>query len=239
MSASNKNKNKDNEFPPQKREYKIRVKNGAGWRSFKTCRLQISVGQARHQGEKFLATLEWARERFEEVIVCVNDTLQRFNLMHELNVGEAFAYSKSMKEGQIWIEKNLPYKYPDVKITRWNDWTTSSAFTEQLKLFEKLYNLGDTVFRRAIDEEAREFASRRTSPMNQSFYELCRRFLIEETAVFVLMIRELEAVDIYPGTTLMPLRMMQEGQIREVDLQNRVHFTRVDFVRQKTRLSFP
>ena len=70
---------KATQYPPQDGAYAVKVKNGAGWNAFDTARLQISVGQPYHEGDKLAATADWVRHRFGRVIVCVNDTLQRFN----------------------------------------------------------------------------------------------------------------------------------------------------------------
>lgn len=229
MSSSKNNTSKD--FPPQNRTYKIKVKNGAGWRSFNACRLQISVGQSKQTGEKFVATLEWATQRFQSTTICVNDTLQRFNLMHDLNLTEDAARKRSIFEGDRWLEKNFPKGSQNAAIIRWDAWTTRTDFPSQLDIINTLYKECDS-FRAAVQKEIEDFALRKKGPKHNNFYNLCRQFLIEETAAFAMMIREQEAVDIYPGTTLLPLRMIQEGEIAEVNFGNRSHFTRIDFIRR-------
>ena len=48
---------KATQYPPQDGAYAVKVKNGAGWNAFDTARLQISVGQPYHEGDKLAALL--------------------------------------------------------------------------------------------------------------------------------------------------------------------------------------
>jgi tRNA-dependent cyclodipeptide synthase len=232
MSGSNKKIN-NNEFPPQKGPYKVRVKNGAEWRTFDSCRLQVSVGNPKHEGEKFSATLNWALERFSSVTVCVNDTLQRFNLTRDKKLPASLARAESQQLGDQWILNNMAPAKPQIKLCRWDEWLNTHTYAGYYQLFNTLFESTNTVFRSSIDEEISFFASRRGVSVDNDYYELCRQFLIEESAVFATMIAHQEAVDIYPGTTLLPLRLIQSGQIPKIELRNRAHFTRIDFTHQQ------
>ncbi len=54
------------------------------------------------------------------------------------------------------------------------------------------------------------------------------RYLLEETAAFFLMFARDKAVDIYPGSTLLPCALA-----KGYGPDNEVHFTRIDFKRRQ------
>jgi hypothetical protein len=87
------------QYPPQTGAYAVKPKGGADWQRFDTVRLEISVGQQYHEGQKMAATLAWARTRFRGVAVLVNDTLQRFNLMFDKGLSEAEAFRRTQADG--------------------------------------------------------------------------------------------------------------------------------------------
>jgi hypothetical protein len=56
------------QYPPQKGKYKVVIQRGASWKEYNTCRLQVSVGHGdKHEGEKFAASLNWAKDRFKKL----------------------------------------------------------------------------------------------------------------------------------------------------------------------------
>lgn len=223
-------KNKNNEFPAQNGPLKVMTKNGSKWRAFSACRMQISVGQEKHEGLKFSALLEWCSIRFDSVTICVNDTLQRFNLLREYPYREDIAVIRSRQDGDSWIDRNVP-PGTEVGIVRWDHWRSHIKFSDMLRKVYDLYE-NDYVFRSAIKLETEAFAKRNKVMVTDKLNKLCSDFLLEETAVFSLMISDFEAVDIYPGTTLLPMRLIQDGKIFGIELKNKSHFTRVDFHRR-------
>ncbi len=194
--------------------YTLKVKNGAGWRAFDIARLQISVGQEYHEGEKLLATLDWANERFDKIIICVNDTLQRHNFEFKGHTtDEAFALSE--EAGRHWIERNLnPIRQlPNYEIIRWEKWRTDPAYNYGLDTMKRLYTQNN-IFKADVDQEIDSFwqrALKRENHPDNSDYEKFRQhslsYLLEECAIFQLMFARDEAVDIYPGSTLLPCKL--------------------------------
>jgi hypothetical protein len=170
---------------------------GALWRNYKTARLQISVGQAYHEGHHLSETVKWVCANFDKAIVCVNDTLQRYN---EHGAEEA---------GTAWIERNkeILNSLPDVQIIRWNHWLYHPDFPDLHADVKNRYKT-DAVFRDAVDHEAMSFAVRRKPQSLGAFMERSRAYLLEECAAFRIMFRT-PAADIYPGSTLLPCQIFK------------------------------
>lgn len=194
-------------YPAQTGTYTVKVKNGAIWRDYKVARLQISVGSDRHEGEKFKATVEWLKHRFDKVIVCVNDTIQRFNYMTH-GFSEEEALRCSMAVGREWISRHMDEirSLPNVEIYRWEEWK-GPAFEKAHQNILELYD-GSPEFREAMGESQKNSYS--------------REYLLEEIAVFSLMYQKEKAVDVYPGTLPKVMSVFQDQ-----------HTTRIDFMRKK------
>lgn len=218
------------EFPPQTGEYAVVVKNGAGWRAFDTARLPISVGQEYHEGEKLRATLEWAKHRFQKVIICVNDTLQRHNLQFS---GQAADLATAFTEatGRQWIEDQLPMIrsiLPHYEIIRWDQWRSDPGFDSEFARMQTLYET-NSEFRAEVDAEVQSFWDRRRKkePLSierfPDFKDHSVQFLLEECAAYELMFKRDDAVDIYPGSTLLPCKL------RSIDGLGKRGYTRIDF----------
>jgi tRNA-dependent cyclodipeptide synthase len=226
-----------NEFPPQVGPYTVKVKNGAGWRDHDTARLQISVGQCSHEGGKLAATLNWVFHRFDHAIICVNDTLQRFN--HQLDgLDPEAAFEKAKKDGDDWINHNTPLisALPSIEIHRWEHWKEQPDYPAVFKSVNQLMK-SNAEFRDAITKDIHDRWNRkqRNGQLSDAygfaeFSSQSEQYLLEETAVFSLMFEQTRAVDVYPGSVLLPCSVFQG---REVDGAppglGKGAFTRIDF----------
>lgn len=232
------NDSRRRQYPAQTGLYKVKVKGDSSWRFFDSCRLQISVGQEKHEGEKFNATIAWAATRFKKVVICVNDTLQRYNLMAELGLTEEIARERAFEMGTRWIGQVLaPHLDKDPVIIRWDYWLNHPDYPEVLKKINGLYAENE-VFRSAVEAEIDVFMLRRENsgqPVTQWHKSLSRRYLLEESAVFPLMFQHDRAADVYPGTTLLPVRLAEEGKIEGYNPTGNVVFTRIDFVKNEVK----
>lgn len=232
---------KRKQYPPQTGQYIVKVKNGSQWRDFNTCRLQISVGQAYHEGDKFEATINWVKERFSHVIICVNDTLQRYNYIFEHGISEQHAKQISRIDGDEWIKRNLAVieTLPNYKIYRWDHWIKHPR-TEHFYGKARYNYETHEAFYNSMQHTISNLWARKIK-QNKSFYEnkgfghfqnLSKQYLLEETAAFSCMFENTHALDIYPGTVLLPSILfnptdktaLPEGLISG-------YFTRIDFLR--------
>jgi len=227
---------KTKNYPPQVGEYSVKVKNGAGWTNYQRARFQISVGQEYHEGEKLKASFNWAAQRFEGITICVNDTLQRFNYLYD-GMSEDEAYKKSEAKGREWIERNqhIWRSIPNVKIVRWDEWKKDQGFPQRLDDINKKYET-DQSFKSEVDHEIQSFWSRRLKKNRDvaenfsAFQEFSKAYLLEEIAVFPLMFEAENAVDIYPGSTLLPCKLSGNSRLGQRG------YTRIDFKKNNTSM---
>lgn len=236
------------QYPAQTGEYVVKVKSGQSthaWQDFEKVRAQISVGQSYHEGAKLQAMVDWARYRFDELIVCANDALQRFNIMFEEEIEEEEAEAKAIDLGAAWLERAMPVieGVTRARVMRWEDWKLRAEFQASHDAVEWLYH-HNTDFRSAIDENIEAVWSRReredperyTAVRKEEFQDLSRRYLLEETAVFAQMFEdEEEAIDIYPGTVLFPVVVFQGKEVAGAPAGfGKGKFCRIDFSRNRS-----
>ena len=214
-------------------KYKVKVLQQA-WRGYDTARLDISVGQPYHEGDKLLALTQWVTERFNAVSVNVCDTLQRFNF--ELSgLSPDRSYVKAYKQGDEWLQRAAPMinALPQVSVTRWDQWLQDPAYEVALQrsvyLYHHHFGLQHAV--NAQIDELWQRKQRRASDHEhidcEKFKALSIKYLLEEIAVGILMAKECTA-DIYPGSYLKIWGALAKAG--EPTLQS---MTRVDFKRNK------
>lgn len=234
------------QYPPQTGPYIVKVKTGQStdnWQHFNVARFQISVGQEYHEGDKLRAVAAWSKPRFERVVFCVNDTLQRFNIMFERALTEEAAMNASSELGKEWVQRNLPIisGVPQAQIIRWDEWKERPAYSKGFLQTQWLY-ANNNEFKEAIDHNVQEIWTRRrrmrpdlyTPDRLKMFTALSTRYLIEEMSEFALMFEEEEAIDIYPGTTLFAATLFQGRTVEGAPAGlGKGHFCRIDFSHNK------
>lgn len=210
MSVS---EHKASQFPAQTGPYAVRVKGGnsirKSWREFNTLRLEISVGQSYHEGEKFYSTLQWAAPRFQHVVILCNDTLQRFNTQFEKELNPIDAFQMAKDEGDEWLSRNIAAissTLPSYEIFRWEAWKRAEGYFEALNRTRTLYK-SFAPFRDMIDSAIAEIWDRRcdrSAPYRanrkKEFFALSTDYLIEEVAVFAVAYRNVPGISAYPGS---------------------------------------
>lgn len=236
-------------YPQQLGTYVVKTKSEQSthsWQDFDIARLQVSVGQDYHEGEKMSATADWCTPRFDRVMVCVNDTLQRFNMMFEEDLSEQDAYLKSQQQGREWVDRNID-KFAGVghlEVKRWESWKKDTHFGDTLKSVKQLYE-ANSEFQTAIDDNIVNIWDRRgkvnPSLYNESrrdeFNDLSRKYLLEEIAVFSLMYEQQEAIDIYPGTAIFAALVFQDKETMGAPSGlGKGRFCRIDFSQNKNKL---
>lgn len=224
-------------YPSQLGPYAIRIKEGDEWRSYDTLRLEISIGQNYHEGQKFLCTTDWAKSRFKNVVVLCNDTLQRYNLAL-IHGGEPDDYlHKTFREGSEWIRRNWS-ALSGIRIARWEDWRSASDFATASENSWSLYRENLT-FQNAVLDSIRAVYERRllrgavSENDKDRFFRLSLDYLMEETAGLALAYRDYHGISAYPGTFLEMWRMFVDQPIHGplAGLSN-AHCIRIDFDRR-------
>ncbi len=165
-------------------KYKVKPLKKGGDQSLSTARLDISVGMEYHEGAKLEATVEWAKSRYQSVIISVADTLQRYNLNGD--------YALSLALGDEWIERNQDIIKGCI-IQRWDDVINHPYY--DIRRVQALY-LSNRAFRLLIEDQINSLKFQKTSR------EASVEYLLEEIAGFAVLFRTQPAIDIYPGSFL-------------------------------------
>lgn len=174
--------------------------------------LAISVGQAYHEGNILIKTIQLINHtKFKKILIILGDTLQRHNLLID-DHDEQLAHIEAAKLGDEWLERNKPiYSKLEIpyKIIRWDVWLKHPLYRECRKQVDDLYRIDDS-FRMACLKSVDQFIERHQSKSQiSSKYcpELCLEYLLEECAIIMpLWAKELYNFIIYPSR--MPDGMM-------------------------------
>jgi hypothetical protein len=173
-----------------------------------TCVLTISVGQEVHEGDKFLKTIELVNKSFKSCIILIDDTLQRHTMALESTHDADFFYDISLKEGDLWLERNEKY-YSQLEIlkgfTRWNDWLNHENYHSKQQEIKNLID-SDLDYKEAFEYTISEFLSRYYSRLiHKDKFDiirarnLCHTYLVEECTVLSLLVELNCQFEVYPG----------------------------------------
>lgn len=226
----------EKQYPPQLGTYKVKVKQKTvnTVNDNNVLRLEISVGQPYHEGEKFKCTIDWAKDRFGKIIILVNDSLQRFNYMFDEGLSEKDAYSKALNDGTNWVARNMGViaTLPDFEIYRWDAWKRSEDYFSDLHKVRALYNT-NADFKSAIDDAINQIWLRKKSNAEhreQEFIDLSRNYLIEETAILSVIYKTFKGISAYPGSFLEIWKMFLDKEVYGAPEGLRyAHCLRIDF----------
>ena len=187
------------------------------------CVLGISVGQKYHENGKFHASIRLVNKHFGYCNILVADTLQRYTMsIKQQNIDEKEIYILSKKAGDAWIERNMRYiselTIPYV-ISRWDEWLADNRYQYYSKQVSELYN-NDAVYKDAVETIACDFLAKRDSlnVKNQKLaFDLCLKYLLEESAVACLWVERGHKFDVYPsGANLVMIMAVHKLLPKEV-----------------------
>ncbi|MDX2028079.1 MAG: hypothetical protein SFW62_05540 [Alphaproteobacteria bacterium] len=196
-------------------QYKVSVKNGAGWRAFPDVQLLISVGQPYHEGPKFAAVVAWLRQQQRKTVhVAVNDTLQRWNSVAE-GVDEKRAFADAELAGQKWIGSHADIlasfqtvsaslTTPSVSVTRWREWLEHPGYAAAKACVDEIVSDTRNGLSDILKRDSANILKRREKTVsNREKFLVCSgEYIREEIAVLALQHADKPRADIYPGTML-------------------------------------
>lgn len=178
---------------------------------FSKCFMPISVGQAVHEGNKFLATVKRINSSFEACTILVDDTIQR----HTLKITqppknedeEKQLYLKSLREGDEWLIRNNRYlEQFEIPLTviRWDKWLSHPKFSSQSVVINELYTNNKYYFEavnQSIDDFLNRFLMRQeNSAANyKTAFEYCLDYIKEECTALCLWVEEECEFEVYPS----------------------------------------
>jgi hypothetical protein len=171
------------------------------------CLLIISVGQKAHEGDIFLSTIQLINNNFKECTILVADSLQRYTLAIETDNDADSLYQQSMREGDLWLERNkklyarftIPYN-----IVRWDRWLMHPQYMQERAKVDNLYTSNFDV-EEAFKEVITKFIKRYEVRMDKTLsnyhqtFQNCLNYLQEECAVMSLRAQEGYDFEIYPS----------------------------------------
>lgn len=181
--------------------YKMRARKPKGFQDLPSlCRMEISIGQAYHEGEKLKLAMNWARNNYERTVILLGDTQQRFNIAFHDNLEINQALEVAYQRGQEWVNRNKSV-IGDTEIVSWNYFLNHHKFISAKKA---VFNLLETnsVFRTNLDEAVSDFYKRSSVPEHdrKRFMDASRQYLIEETAGLAIAYKEYPGFSAYPGS---------------------------------------
>lgn len=173
-----------------------------------SCLFTISVGQQSHEGECFDATIDLINNSFASCIMLVDDSLQRYTMAMNSKKDPDFFYEMSIKEGDLWLERNKPYysKLRNLKkIIRWDTWLNHKDFNNKKEIIEKKIESNES-YKNSFDVSVNSFIekyNKRIDNKGDIDYNRIRNlslcFIKEECSALCLW-EELECeYEAYPG----------------------------------------
>jgi len=161
----------------------------------KSCLFTISVGQQTHEGEHFRATIELLNATFKSCTMLVDDSLQRHTIAIQQEFEPEYYYEMSIKEGDLWLERNEKYygKLTNLeKIIRWDTWLKHADFDLKRNAILNLIEQ-DSTYKSAFEQSINEFTIKlqeRTTDNKYVDIERAKRlsfdFIVEECTALCL-----------------------------------------------------
>lgn len=172
------------------------------------CLMTISVGQQSHEDERFAATIDLIDTSFKSCVISIDDSLQRHTMaLHHKENADAL-YNISLKEGDLWLERNKKYLNKlsiPTKLIRWDHWLQHKDFLTQQDKIKTLLK-EDAEYRNTFTTSVDTFLgkyTRRFANTNSFDIERARNlsfnFVLEECAALTLWPELLCHFEVYPN----------------------------------------
>ena len=164
------------------------------------CRMEISIGQPYHEGEKLRLALDWARNNYKQTIILLGDTQQRFNIAFreglEINQALKVAYDRGIE----WVDRNKSI-IGDIEVISWNYFLNHPNFLNTKQAVLDLLDNGSE-FQVNLEDAVLDFYERSgvSSSQRDEFMSISREYLIEETAGLAIAYKEYQGFSAYPGS---------------------------------------
>lgn len=217
------------DYPSPTGPYKVCLTNASPWKEYDKSRLHISVGSEKFEGDKFYALCEWAANRFDQIIIVLSDTAQRYNLLMQNKMSVNEAWIKSKYEGDLWLERNQTALdlLNSKTLYRWDDLIKHPDYLNTRLEIARIYN-GRSSFFAAVNDTIETFLHRNATKANE---RNCWLYIMEELAAFHILFKEHSAINVYPGS---PIEVAyNELAVEEPNTFTRSRWQQVDFIRNK------
>jgi len=203
------------------------------------CFLLISVGQPKHEGEKFKETIKKINANFKQCTIIPADSLQRFNFkIHKEELELVKLYEQAKTAGEEWLARNkdalnsltIPYQ-----INRWDDWLTHPEYQRKKAFIDHLYE-NNSDFHKAIFYTIKEFFLRQEKNYRNvncfNAFKCCIEYLKEECAVLLLLAQNDFDFELYPGQRNLAMSLTYENFIKP-NFPNKLKWVEIEFKNRK------
>lgn len=196
--------------------YAVSLKNSIDRLRSRRCFMGVSLNSSNHRGEKLYAMVKWINQNFDECIIGLTDTLDRYNQVELDLVNKPESFERVHKQGSMWLEENK-YILEELAIKnsvyRWNFWHNHEKFESYFNQFIAAYNLSHQ-FKAAVDMDVHKFLSRRDVANDNSAAESCKLYLLEELAGQSIVFETFpDTVEVYPGRQQKCFSFVREGRL--------------------------
>lgn len=190
----------------------------------KRCVLGVSMSNPVFWRSSLGTMLAWMDNNFDSSLVLVGDYLQRFNEQISNGNESGLAIEAAMQKGDLFQEKLNQYlpklNAENFQIARWKPLYDSADFRKHKTVLDEIYNSNLEV-KQSIDETAKFFVSQKQDKVDFKVSEaeairLSVEYLLEEMAVFSILIDQGWDVVLYPGAQLPLLMEIAKGEFQGV-----------------------
>ena len=200
---------------------------------YKQAYLGISLKNSIFWEEGFEQILAWASANFDSCLIVVADYLHRHNEQILHGTSEEQSIKTALELGAKYTEQLLPKlaKFPNqkFKIVHRKDLLNQEKYQKSADYLNEFY-LKNTKFKDSIDKSATHFISRQQERgvkfevTESEGIDLSIKYLLEEMAVFDILVAQNWQVEIYPGTQLPVLKEIAKGDFENISeyLQKRI-----------------
>lgn len=188
--------------------YSVKIKQSPGWDQNPVGMISISQGQVNHEGDKLDALLAWGLANHKQCYLNISDTLHRHNLLRHGH-DEQEAAQTAFRLGNEWMQRNAAilekYLPRFAHVHRWNDWLYHAEFEDTHKAVWAQFE-NDPAFREAALTDIAFFVARKQAQgedtTDQEKFDSSQKYLLEETAIYIIMARTYAANRVYPAKPL-------------------------------------
>lgn len=188
------------------------------------CVLGVSMSNPIFWRSSLDKILEWMAGNFDTSMILVGDYLHRLNEQILRGGTEEEAVARALDIGEDFLEQLDQYihKYPEHKfeVVRWQPFHEEPTFWEAKEQMHALYASSAEV-KSSIDSAAALFVWQkqdrtRFKVTKATAIELSAQYLLEEMAVFSMLIEKGWEVVVYPGAQLPLLMEIAKGRFKDI-----------------------
>lgn len=192
---------------------------GARWRDARAVALLVSLDAGQWTTDRRVSALVWAVQRFEVVTVVIGDTIHRLTLQirrRDLNEdgATARAVSAASREAHLWRAAVQTASIGAVSVRLASEFERMPEYARALREIVTADDR-DAAFHDAVVRSASAFLSRSGERVarDADAVDLAIRYVIEELAVFSVMVASGIELDIYPSRELGVLEEILAGEL--------------------------